>query len=247
MSSQVIRGFFGSAAAAFWVVTWSQVNAANSAARRGVTYARSLALVGLVLGVAGRVLKSEADGVGVADPTVLVDAAFVSRTARNSSFALSSMLLIVAWLGTPGMETTTFWAPCVLISVSESPLALTRSRMIDTAWFSWSAVGADCPFATTGCRMISVPPSRSSPSFGTQVDPATTVFGPPVMKACSAFTPARTAMMTRSQMRDRTALLTGVVFATGTLLSMGVPRPQPADSLEGPRAARANGTLQDSG
>ena len=43
------------------------------------------------------------------------------------------MRLSVSWSGVPGSETTTFWAPWVLISASETPAASMRDRMISTA------------------------------------------------------------------------------------------------------------------
>jgi hypothetical protein len=56
--------------------------------------------------------------------------------------------------------------PCVVISASETPLASTRWRMIETAWASCSLVGPEEAPSSCGARMICVPPSRSSASFG---------------------------------------------------------------------------------
>src|SRR3954453_4786421 len=73
--------------------------------------------------------------------------------------------------------------------------------MIDTAWSicSWET---SLPPSTTGSRMIWVPPSRSSASFGVQLVPA--VIAP------TRFRPRRTTMIAPSQARERQAFRTGL-------------------------------------
>ena len=115
---------------------------------------------------------------------------------------------MVALSGVPGMETTTLVPPWVLISASETPAESMRWRMIVTAWFSCSAVTV-FPFSSFGARMICVPPSRSNASFGAQL--------PFCQRMPAPLSIVKPATITRSQVRERHAFLTGVVLATEEL------------------------------
>jgi hypothetical protein len=135
----------------FAVSRSAQSKSSNSFCSSGVTQALSLALLGLIAGVgspdgdADGESEGEEDGASVSpgvgvgvgvSPTLETAAASESMTARNSSLAEDSMRSIVAWSGMPGSETTTLFAPCVLISDSETPAASMRWRMMATAWLS---------------------------------------------------------------------------------------------------------------
>jgi hypothetical protein len=181
-------------------------------AKAGVIQLVSLASVGDTLGVDSSDGLASSEGAGVSvdpsSPTAVVAAASVLSTGRNSSLADDWMRSSVALSGVPGIETTTFWSPCVVISASETPLASMRSRMIDTAWLSCSPV-TSWPSSSWGARMICVPPSRSSANFGVHDHPAKATPAP--------LMPTRRAMMTVSQASERQAFFTGVVLATYAL------------------------------
>src|SRR5690606_29604184 len=81
--------------------------------------------------------------------------------------------------------------------------------MIVAAWSIWSWVGA-VPSGVDACRMICVPPCRSSASSGVQ-ELFWKTYTP------SALMPARTAMMIRSPSSARHACRTGVEAATDSL------------------------------
>ena len=96
-TSQVMSGLPAGATFVFAASTLSQLKSVNCFCRAGVTYATSLPLVGLVLGVDwSGASETLGFGVGVGLPTALVAAASDTRTARNSSLADDSMRSIVA-------------------------------------------------------------------------------------------------------------------------------------------------------
>ncbi len=66
----------------------------------------------------------------------------------------------------PGISTTMMSLPWVLTDASETPSPLTREVMICTAWFSLALVTP--PLSAVACRVIRVPPRRSSPRRGFQ-------------------------------------------------------------------------------
>src|SRR5699024_2446689 len=88
-----------------------------------------------------------------------------NATRRKTCRAEERTRLRVSSSGLPGRFTTMLRSPWVVISASETPVESTRCRMMDTACSSCSllmSVSSD----TCGSRMIDVPPSRSSASFG---------------------------------------------------------------------------------
>ncbi len=208
----------------------AQSYAANSAWRRGVTHETSLGPVGSAVGSSERVEGSgvaSAAGVSAAgvepsagaDPSVGVGVGVAATeavpaapmsTGRSSSFADDCRRCMVAASGSPGRLTTMLLPPCVVISASETPLASTRWRMMETACASCSLVGPEEAPSSCGARMICVPPSRSSASLG--------LHEPLLNATLAALPPARRPMMTSSQMSLRLALRTGVGdLATWTL------------------------------
>src|SRR6185437_11425583 len=208
-SSHVMSGL--SPAATFVVPFFSdeQSKALYCACRAGVSQALSLPFDGFAVGVDCSV--GAGDGYGVVlpfEPTKVFVGEPVRSTGRRSIFDDDLMRLRVDWSGCPGMDTTMLSLPCVLTCASDTPEASTRSRMIDTAWLSSSLLIVWFP-CNCGVRMISVPPSRSRPSLGTQL--AFENSTPPPRTSTSATT------MTPSQISERDALWAGDDFATEEL------------------------------
>lgn len=208
VSSQVMSGWSAGAALAVSASVEAQSKVSNWACSSGVTQARSLPLLGVTLGVAAGVGSALGSGVAVSPPTDWSVGVPATRTGRSSSFEEDWMRLRVSSSSSPGMATTMFCPPCVLISASETPEASTRWRMIVTAWSSCSCETV-WPLSVFGARIICVPPSRSSASFG--------VHDPPPHITPAALMANRPTMMTASQERLRQAFLTGVDFATAEL------------------------------
>src|SRR6185312_5650931 len=144
-------------------------------------------------------------------PTKDVAGAPVNSTERSCICADASMRARVSSSAGPGI-CTTIWLPAwVLMSDSPTPEASTRCRMIVAACVIWSLVGA-APSGVLACRMICVPPCRSSASSGTQ-DASLNTYTPRALK------PNRTAMTRSRPSRARQACLTGVDAATEGQLS----------------------------
>src|SRR5947208_3437821 len=134
-SSQVMSGLSVGAALRLAFLFDAHEYASNWACSAGVTHARSLPFVGLLVGVD----CSPGAGVGAgvdlpsAPTTSLVGPPAIS-TGRKSRRALDLTRSSVAWSGLPGRETTMLREPSVEICASETPDASMRWRMIDTAW-----------------------------------------------------------------------------------------------------------------
>src|SRR5918993_733848 len=131
----------------------------------------ALLLVGVaLLAVVG---VADADGDGLAEPVVvpLGDGvgcgapAVTASTGRNCSWEDRLMASRTSWVGISGMLTTMLRSPWVVTSAPETPPASTRWTMMSRAWLSCSAETL-WPAVVCGSKMIWVPPSRSSPSFG---------------------------------------------------------------------------------
>lgn len=90
-------------------------------------------------------------------------------TGRKYSFAVCPTCAAASFSPFPlGMLMTMWSLPWVCTSASDTPNALTRSRMIDTAVFMLSGLTAFLPAPWSGLAfsVTLVPPARSMPSRG---------------------------------------------------------------------------------
>jgi hypothetical protein len=117
-----------------------------------------LGLVGVVGGVVGG---------------FCVSAGYDAATTRKRSCAVSPIVCARLESTLPGISTMTMSLPWVVTSASETPEPLTRELMMSLAWLSLSLVTV--PPMACACRVMRVPPWRSSPSLGFQFPSDATV------------------------------------------------------------------------